>query len=51
MRGHEEASGTKYIPTELFEFWKQLDPVTNYEGFLHFIGILSEENKRKYTGR
>jgi 2-oxoisovalerate dehydrogenase E1 component len=27
MRGHEEASGTKYVPAELFEFWRQRDPV------------------------
>src|SRR5882762_4456799 len=30
MRGHEEASGTKYIPAELFEFWEKKDPVKNY---------------------
>ena len=34
MRGHEEASGTKYIPKSLFEDWKKRDPVTNYESFL-----------------
>lgn len=34
MRGHEEASGTKYVPQELFEEWAEKDPVTNYENFL-----------------
>lgn len=34
MRGHEEASGTKYVPPELFEFWAKKDPVQNYEKFL-----------------
>lgn len=34
MRGHEEASGTKYIAPELFEEWAGKDPVTNYERYL-----------------
>ncbi len=34
MRGHEEASGTKYVPQELFDEWGKKDPVTNYENFL-----------------
>lgn len=34
MRGHEEASGVKYVPPELFELWAQKDPVKNYEQFL-----------------
>ena len=34
MRGHEEASGTKYVPNYLFETWKKKDPVINYENFL-----------------
>ncbi len=34
MRGHEEASGVKYIPKELFEEWMQKDPIRNYEEFL-----------------
>ncbi len=44
MRGHEEASGTKYISPELFESWAAKDPVSVYESFLISIGILSEEN-------
>ncbi len=34
MRGHEEASGTKYVPRELFEEWEQKDPIKNYEQWL-----------------
>jgi len=41
MRGHEEASGTKYVPQELFEQWAKKDPVENYEKYLLDAGILS----------
>ena len=34
MRGHEEASGTKYVPKDLMEQWAKLDPLENYESFL-----------------
>lgn len=34
MRGHEEASGTKYVPPALFSEWSAKDPITNYEGYL-----------------
>ncbi|MBS1507649.1 MAG: dehydrogenase E1 component subunit alpha/beta [Bacteroidetes bacterium] len=34
MRGHEEASGTKYVPKELMDEWAQKDPLDNYEQFL-----------------
>ncbi|MFD2202133.1 alpha-ketoacid dehydrogenase subunit alpha/beta [Shivajiella indica] len=45
MRGHEEASGTKYVPKELMEKWALKDPVQNYERFLEEMGILSSEVK------
>ena len=41
MRGHEEASGVKYVPPELFELWAKKDPVKNYEQFLIEENILS----------
>jgi 2-oxoisovalerate dehydrogenase E1 component len=41
MRGHEEASGVKYVPPELFELWAKKDPVKNYEQFLFDEKILS----------
>lgn len=34
MRGHEEASGTKYIPKKYFEEWAPKDPIVNYEKYL-----------------
>jgi len=40
MRGHEEASGTKYVPPALFEEWRAKDPIANYESFLLAEGIL-----------
>ena len=41
MRGHEEASGTKYVPKELFEEWQQKDPIKNYEAWLLNENIIS----------
>ena len=41
MRGHEEASGTKYVPQELFDEWEKKDPLSNYENFLVEEGILN----------
>ncbi|MCO6485843.1 MAG: dehydrogenase, partial [Saprospiraceae bacterium] len=43
MRGHEEASGTKYVPRELFDVWEPRDPVTTYEKWLLEEGLLTEE--------
>jgi 2-oxoisovalerate dehydrogenase E1 component len=44
MRGHEEASGTKYIPRQLFDEWAEKDPIKNYEEWLldHEIISLSD---------
>ena len=41
MRGHEEASGTKYVPKELMVKWAKKDPIKNYESFLIKKGIIS----------
>src|SRR4030095_7156427 len=43
MRGHEEASGTKYIPKKLFEIWELKDPVRNFEDYLKMSGVLNDE--------
>lgn len=43
MRGHEEASGTKYVPQDLFKLWERKDPVNNFEEYLRYIGVLNEE--------
>lgn len=42
MRGHEEASGTKYVPTDLMESWSAKDPLTNFERFLLEQGTIDE---------
>ena len=46
MRGHEEASGTKYIPKELMEEWALKDPVDNYRKFLYDEKLLTEESDK-----
>jgi len=43
MRGHEEASGTKYIPKELLEKWAFKDPLNNFQNFLRSEKILTEK--------
>ncbi len=42
MRGHEEASGTKYVPKKLMDEWAKKDPVDNYEKFLINEGIIDQ---------
>ena len=53
MRGHEEASGTKYVPEKLMTEWAKKDPILNYEEFLLEEGMLTtekiEEIKAKIT--
>jgi 2-oxoisovalerate dehydrogenase E1 component len=44
MRGHEEASGVKYVPKELMEDWGKRDPVANYENWLRNERVLSPED-------
>ena len=42
MRGHEEASGVKYVPKHLFEEWEKKDPISNFETWLKEESVLSE---------
>lgn len=49
MRGHEEASGTKYVPQELFDLWKEKDPILRYEKFLEEKNWLSPYEKEEIT--
>lgn len=44
MRGHEEASGTKYVPEKLMEEWQAKDPISNFRNFLIEKKILTEAN-------
>jgi len=41
-RGHEEASGTKYVPKELMEYWEKRDPLDQYEAYLLEQGLLTD---------
>lgn len=43
IRGHEEASGNKYVPQDLIAFWEKKDPVVNFEKALLKKEILSKE--------
>lgn len=43
MRGHEEASGTKYVPQELMDMWAIKDPVDNFRKYLKAEGVLTED--------
>jgi 2-oxoisovalerate dehydrogenase E1 component len=51
MRGHEEASGTKYVPKDLMEQWAKKDPLENYEQYLLKEGVVDpsyvEEIRKK----
>jgi 2-oxoisovalerate dehydrogenase E1 component len=42
MRGHEEASGTKYVPKDLMDTWAQKDPIENYEQYLLQENVIDE---------
>jgi 2-oxoisovalerate dehydrogenase E1 component len=43
MRGHEEASGTKYVPQELLDTWAEKDPLENFTSFLKKEKILTDD--------
>jgi 2-oxoisovalerate dehydrogenase E1 component len=42
MRGHEEASGTKYVPQALMDEWAKKDPIENYEQYLLSENIIDD---------
>ena len=48
MRGHEEASGVKYVPKELFELWAKKDPLQNFEDFLVKKKIITSSDIESY---
>ena len=48
MRGHEEASGTKYIPQDLMDYWAAKDPIENYQEYLKTLGVLTEEKEVQF---
>ena len=44
MRGHEEASGTKYVPQDLLDTWEAKDPLINFENYLLAQKHLTQED-------
>jgi len=48
MRGHEEASGTKYYPEGIQDEWEEYDPLTNYTDYLKSEGVLTDEVEEAY---
>lgn len=48
MRGHEEASGTKYVPQELMDQWALKDPIKTYETYLKTRGVLTEAKEAEF---
>ncbi|MCM4156803.1 alpha-ketoacid dehydrogenase subunit alpha/beta [Christiangramia antarctica] len=48
MRGHEEASGTKYVPENLMKEWEEKDPLENFQKFLKFENILSSNQEKEF---
>lgn len=49
MRGHEEASGTKYVPKALMDEWAAKDPLINFQNYLLSEGIITENNVDDFT--
>jgi 2-oxoisovalerate dehydrogenase E1 component len=45
MRGHEEASGTKYVPQDLMDTWGKKDPVVNFQAYLKDLGVINEKTE------
>lgn len=48
MRGHEEASGTKYVPEDLMDQWASKDPIQNYREYLKKEDVLDQETDAGY---
>ncbi len=53
MRGHEEASGTKYVPKDIMDVWAKKDPIENFQSYLKNEAIIDDtfeaEIKAKIT--
>lgn len=48
MRGHEEASGTKYVPKKLMDDWARKDPISNYQDYLLKQGVINDAYIENY---
>jgi 2-oxoisovalerate dehydrogenase E1 component len=49
MRGHEEASGTKYVPQEMMDAWAKKDPIDNFEAWLIKEGLITDKTREEIT--
>ncbi len=49
VRGHEEASGVKYVPPELIDAWAARDPVTTFGGYLRERGVMSGQEQKELS--
>lgn len=45
MRGHEEASGTAYVPDALFEEWAARDPLLRFEAVIDARGLMASAER------
>ena len=51
IRGHEEASGVKYVPKKMIKEWKEKDPILNYESFLIDSKLLTDEDIKEMKSK
>jgi len=51
IRGHEEASGVKYVPKKMIQEWKEKDPILNYESFLIDSKLLTDEDIKEIKSK
>lgn len=51
MRGHAQHDPAEYVPKEMFEYWKQRDPIAQYEKFLLEKKLLDAAGKKEIDNR
>src|SRR3954471_19283346 len=51
MRGHEEASGTAYVPPALFDEWRVKDPIVRFERVLDEDGLMPAAERAELRRR
>src|SRR5580704_16895331 len=51
MRGHAQHDPAEYVPKEMFEHWKQRDPIEQYEQFLMGKKLLDAKGKKELENK
>jgi TPP-dependent pyruvate/acetoin dehydrogenase alpha subunit len=51
MRGHAQHDPAEYVPKDMFEHWKQRDPIEQYEKFLMGEKTLDAKSKNEMEGK